>query len=205
MDPQAWLVLLIKADVRSSFMGRPVTPDSLETPSHSSSGIGRATNVSTPPSFSSAPYPHSRTRHDDLDDSNDDEDEDNNSFSNHTKGLYMRRPPSERRLSVSSSTLEEFPFHTGSPPHNRSGFEHDPKKIILRPSLSNATHQLSTLSHSNHTLSPYTRSLEHFTVRSVPPRGGVAGGVTRSSVIANSYLVVVLLVLLKQNRNDLTG
>jgi distribution and morphology protein 34 len=46
-----------------------------------------------------------------------------------------------------------------------------PAKIVLRPTLNNSIHQLSTLSHSNHTLSPYTRDLSHFTVRSVPPRG----------------------------------
>lgn len=51
--------------------------------------------------------------------------------------------------------------------------DQSPRKIVLRPSmltLNNSIQQLTTLSHSNHTLSPYTRSLEHFTVRSGPPR-----------------------------------
>lgn len=52
--------------------------------------------------------------------------------------------------------------------------DRDPQ-IVLRPLLNNSIHQLSTLSHSNHTLSPYTRSLAHFTVRSVPPRGAGNG------------------------------
>ncbi|KAF9006671.1 hypothetical protein BDQ17DRAFT_1352183 [Cyathus striatus] len=71
--------------------------------------------------------------------------------------LYMR----PRRLSVSSSVSSPV---MGDP------------IIVLRPSINNSLHHLSTLSHSYHTLSPYTRSLSHFTVRSVPPRGqGVAG------------------------------
>ena len=48
--------------------------------------------------------------------------------------------------------------------------------------------KLTTLSHSNHTLSPYTRTLEHFTVRSVPPRdastSGPASSVERQPVKA---------------------
>lgn len=39
--------------------------------------------------------------------------------------------------------------------------------IVVR---NNTVSQLSALSHSNQTLSPYTRSLSHFTIRSVPPR-----------------------------------
>ena len=89
---------------------------------------------------------------------------------------YMRRPSYERRLSISSSNLE---FQFGSPPNHHS-LDPDPK-IVLRPSLSNASiHQLSSLSHSNHTLSPYTRSLSHFTVRSVPPRGIGPSGLSAS-------------------------
>ena len=42
-----------------------------------------------------------------------------------------------------------------------------PNHDALRPSANN-TAQLAILSQSNHTLSPFTRSLEHFTVRSVP-------------------------------------
>ncbi|KAH7887369.1 hypothetical protein F5I97DRAFT_1805570 [Phlebopus sp. FC_14] len=83
------------------------------------------------------------------------------SFDVHAKSFH-------RRLSVSSSSNID-PFYSGSPPTHHSMSEADPK-IVLRPSLNNTIHQLSTLSHSNHTLSPYTRSLEHFTVRSVPPR-----------------------------------
>ncbi|KAF8138865.1 hypothetical protein EV363DRAFT_1394291 [Boletus edulis] len=82
----------------------------------------------------------------------------------------VNKPPliSLRRLSVSSSTpANHDPFHSGSPPQHHSLSEADPK-IILGPN--NTLHQLSTLSYSNHTLSPYTRSLEHFAVRSGPPR-----------------------------------
>lgn len=77
--------------------------------------------------------------------------------------------PLERRTSFSSSIPDSF--RSGSPPaHGTFSNDRDPK-IILRPSLNDQISKLSTLSHSNHTLSPYTRSLEHFTVRSVPPRG----------------------------------
>ncbi|KAI6040459.1 hypothetical protein EDC04DRAFT_2677874 [Pisolithus marmoratus] len=82
---------------------------------------------------------------------------------------------SHRRFSVSSSHGLDA-FHSGSPPTYRTLSEADPK-IVLRPTLNNTVHQLSTLSHSNHTLSPYTRSLAHFTVRSVPPRTVSAPGV----------------------------
>ncbi|KAL4076343.1 hypothetical protein J3A83DRAFT_4126269 [Scleroderma citrinum] len=82
---------------------------------------------------------------------------------------------SYRRLSVSSSSAFDV-FHSGSPPTYHALSDADPK-IVLRPSLNNTIHQLSTLSYSNHTLSPYTRSLEHYTVRSVPPRTLNASGV----------------------------
>jgi len=82
---------------------------------------------------------------------------------------------SYRRLSVSSSSAFDV-FHSGSPPTHHTLSDTDPQ-IILRPSLNNTIHQISTLSHSNHTLSPYTRSLAHYTVRSVPPRTLNASGV----------------------------
>ncbi|KAI0314909.1 hypothetical protein OF83DRAFT_1293625 [Amylostereum chailletii] len=49
----------------------------------------------------------------------------------------------------------------------------DDPKIVLRPTLNSSISQLSSLSHSNHTLSPYTRVPEHFAVRS--GTGGGAG------------------------------
>ena len=69
------------------------------------------------------------------------------------------RQSQPRRLSISTN-LESM--HTSN-----SRFDADPR-IVLRPN--NSLHHLSSLSHSNHTLSPYTRSMQHFTVRSVPPR-----------------------------------
>jgi mitochondrial distribution and morphology protein 34 len=73
---------------------------------------------------------------------------------------------SDRRLSVSSTNMNLHfdTWSSSSPP------THSTDPVILRPALNNTISQLSTLSHSNHTLSPYTRSLSHFTVRSVPPR-----------------------------------
>ncbi|KAF5392934.1 hypothetical protein D9757_001210 [Collybiopsis confluens] len=75
-----------------------------------------------------------------------------------------------RRPSISSNAGN---FQSSSSPNYGALYdmEDGTPKIILRPTpFNNTLHQLSTLSHSNHTLSPYTRSLEHFTVRSVPPR-----------------------------------
>ncbi|KIK94845.1 hypothetical protein PAXRUDRAFT_11794 [Paxillus rubicundulus Ve08.2h10] len=122
---------------------RPVTPDSLETQFSRSSSGGLAHSIETPPTTEP---PHSIHGFD---------------------GLAKPLPLSYRRLSVSSSNLDTF--RSGSPPPHHAMSEADPK-IVLRASFNNTIHQLSTLSHSNHTLSPYTRSLEHFTVRSVPPR-----------------------------------
>ncbi|KAL0950189.1 hypothetical protein HGRIS_010181 [Hohenbuehelia grisea] len=133
-----------------SMLSRPMSPDSLETqPSRSSSGP--AHSADTPPSSDPA-YA-----------------EDMSPPGGSVSPLYMRRSNHSRRPSVSSSAHEssfEFPSDHAERP-----------AIVLRPQLNNSIHQLSTLSHSNHTLSPYTRSMSHFTVRSVPPRGAGGSGV----------------------------
>lgn len=85
----------------------------------------------------------------------------------HNSPLDLHR---QRRLSVSSSNLDGRPGSPSAPALPTDS------KIVLRPSLNHSIHQLSTLSHSNHTLSPFTRSLEHFTVRSIPPRLATAPG-----------------------------
>ncbi|OSD04494.1 hypothetical protein PYCCODRAFT_1407418 [Trametes coccinea BRFM310] len=84
-----------------------------------------------------------------------------------------------RRLSTASSNLDAF-SSSSLDPHNHHPHGADPK-IVLRPSINNSISQLSTLSHSNHTLSPYTRTLEHFTVRSVPPREQHSSGPASSA------------------------
>jgi distribution and morphology protein 34 len=86
-------------------------------------------------------------------------------------GIPQYKAPRDRRRSLSPSVLHPFdPLHYGSsPPNIRHAMESD-QGIVLQPGLSNTVTQLSTLSHSNHTLSPFTRSVEHFTVRSVPRR-----------------------------------
>ncbi|KAJ3800388.1 hypothetical protein GGU11DRAFT_700387 [Lentinula aff. detonsa] len=129
-------------------IGRPITPDSLETyPSYSSGD--NTQSLLTPKEEDPVPIP------------------------------MNARSARSRRPSVSSNPSN---FLSSSPTNHNSIYdmEDGTPKIILRPSpLNNTLHQLSTLSHSNHTLSPYTRSLEHFTVRSVPPR--YAGGNSGSS------------------------
>ena len=106
---------------------------------------------------------------------------------------HIPQPNSQRRLSISSavshqtvmtsasnnnpveSIMTTFSTSPGksssihSSPYPNMGSESNSK--IIRPSLNaDSIHHLSTLSHLNHTLSPYTHSLSHFTVRSVPPR-----------------------------------
>lgn len=149
----------------------PPSPDSLESePSRSSSGP--TPTLSTDPTDSTLHDEHPPVP-----------------YNAKTSGIYMRRPHSERRMSVTSmtsTTNATTDFLSTSPSNNNheSTDSMGNPKIVLRPSSNNdSIHQLSTLSHSNHTLSPYTRDLSHFTVRSVPPRNvtvasafGVAGG-----------------------------
>lgn len=90
------------------------------------------------------------------------------------EGIQINRT---RRSSFSSfNSLDRF----GSPPDRLSISEHE-SKIVLKPGLSSVS-KLSTLSYSNHTLSPYVQTLEHFTVRSVPPRGTSSGSGSGSAV-----------------------
>jgi distribution and morphology protein 34 len=70
-----------------------------------------------------------------------------------------------RRPSLSSLVTDDLGFPTFQHAH-----EPAPSRVVLRPGLSNTVSKFSTLSHSNHTLSPFTRSMEHFAVRSGPPR-----------------------------------
>ena len=88
---------------------------------------------------------------------------------------HRRRRSEDRRSSISSSIPDRF--DTTSPSlHGSFGPDPDPK-IILRPSLNEHIFKLSTLTHSNHTLSPFTRSLEHFAVRSGPPKASSTSGI----------------------------
>ena len=91
---------------------------------------------------------------------------------------HRRRRSEDRRSSISSSIPDRF--DTTSPSlHGSFGPDPDPQ-IILRPSLNEHIFKLSTLAHSNHTLSPFTRSLEHFAVRSGPPKAPTNPGVGSS-------------------------
>lgn len=88
---------------------------------------------------------------------------------------HRRRQSEDRRSSISSSIPDRF--DTTSPNlHGSFGPDPDPQ-IILRPSLNEHIFKLSTLAHSNHTLSPFTRTLEHFAVRSGPPKASTNSGV----------------------------
>jgi len=160
--------------------GRPRTPDSFESqPSRSSSGPSRTLSTDL---TDHASYEHPSA----LSSSASNAAADSATATSH---IYMRRPPSERRMSVTSTTStnnnnnshnsHDISLLSTSPSnvHSYDQQHQGPAKIVLRPTLNNSIHQLSTLSISNHTLSPYTRDLSHFTVRSVPPRGvGVGAG-----------------------------
>ncbi|KAF8165624.1 hypothetical protein B0H34DRAFT_831825 [Crassisporium funariophilum] len=130
---------------------RPATPDSVDSQASRSSS-GRARTLSTDPTTDHIPPRESSHSH-----SHSDE-----------PALYMRRPATERRLSVTSNGTTTSNMEGSSLDHHTAPFSlsQDSPKIVLRPSLNNnSIHQLSTLSHSFHTLSP------------VPPRGAGAGGV----------------------------
>ena len=88
---------------------------------------------------------------------------------------HRRRRSEDRRSSISSSIPDRFDTTS---PSLHGGFGPDPEpQIVLRPSLNEHVFKLSTLTHSNHTLSPFTRSLEHFAVRSGPPKAPLTSGV----------------------------
>lgn len=80
----------------------------------------------------------------------------------------FERLPAHRRSSISS--CHGPPFSNFSSPYSDSGDPDDEHKIVLRPGLNNAISQLSLLNRSNQTLSPFNRPLNHFTIRSVPPK-----------------------------------
>lgn len=116
--------------------------------SYSSSGAVTRT-LSTPPS--SEPQPQ-------------DPDDDDSTFTGGPRDPFQRR----RKGSISHSAVH--PFDDDSLLDPTANINHEleasPSAIHpLRPGSNSAAH-LSTLSYSNHTLSPFTRSLEHFTVRS---------------------------------------
>jgi len=80
--------------------------------------------------------------------------------------LAPSRHSAGRPRSLSPFNRDRGPIF-GSP-NPESNIDDNPDDgIVVR---NNTVSQLSALSHSNQTLSPYTRSLSHFTTRSVPPR-----------------------------------
>ncbi|KAF9057852.1 hypothetical protein BJ165DRAFT_1424020 [Panaeolus papilionaceus] len=115
----------------------------------------------------------------------------------------------QRRMSVGSSATGTARRHardssiTKDPSASTSSlptFDGDPsahstqqpqRDLVI--DLTNSIHHLSTLSHSNHTLSPYTRDLSHFTVRSGPRKDAVnspVAGSSRGSGIARGVMGV---------------
>jgi len=131
---------------------------------------------------------------DDVDDFDDDEED---RFGRYGYGSRPSSPPfsqsppnssysSSRGGGPASLNSSNQKGHRQRSQHQQNGRPHNPnQQQHHNPSSSSSTnhsrpfklnlaaasiHQLSSLSTSNHTLSPYTRDLSHFTVRSVPPR-----------------------------------
>lgn len=75
-------------------------------------------------------------------------------------------PSAYKRTSRRNSISSQVPSFVI---HDDTDGEGDPK-IIIRPNMNNAISQLSLLNRSNHTLSPYNRTSEHFMFRSIPPK-----------------------------------
>jgi distribution and morphology protein 34 len=77
----------------------------------------------------------------------------------------------DRRRSLSPSmvnpTYSREVMYYDTPDNSAAELE---REIVLRPGLNTTVTQLSTLSQTNHTLSLYTPSVKHVTVRSVPRR-----------------------------------
>ncbi|KAK7062144.1 mitochondrial distribution and morphology protein 34 [Favolaschia claudopus] len=76
--------------------------------------------------------------------------------------------PSSTSSRSTSPSPSHSPLSLSTPPSSTS--YHEPQPLTVQ-----SIHTLAMLSHSNHTLSPYTRSLSHFAVRSGPPRPPVVG------------------------------
>lgn len=88
-------------------------------------------------------------------------------------GLTGLERPMSRRSSISSrAPPPSSPFLSAS---EADDLDSEPR-IVLSPNANSAISQLSLLNRSNHTLSPFTRTLEHFTTRSLPPRNVVMRG-----------------------------
>ena len=91
--------------------------------------------------------------------------------SSHTQTHSVPTPPStEALLPVPRARMRRESTTSMSPSAVTGGTGADTAdpRIVLRPALHGALSALASLEHSNHTLSPYTRSPSHFTVRSGP-------------------------------------
>ncbi|KZT60203.1 hypothetical protein CALCODRAFT_480925 [Calocera cornea HHB12733] len=60
----------------------------------------------------------------------------------------------------------------GSPPRSEYGSE---RGIVLKPAVNARVNQLAMLTNSHQTLSPYTRSMQHYAVRSAVPKAAISG------------------------------
>ncbi|KAI9509454.1 hypothetical protein F5148DRAFT_755210 [Russula earlei] len=90
--------------------------------------------------------------------------------SSRTQTHSVPTPPStEHLLPASRERIRRGSISSSMSISAATGTDTD-ARIILRPTLHSALSTLATLAHTNHTLSPYTRSPSHFTVRSGPRR-----------------------------------
>ena len=87
--------------------------------------------------------------------------------SSHTQTQSVPTPPSTEAL-LPVPRERKRRESTTSMSMSIAGTDTTDARIVLRPALHGALSALATLENSNHTLSPYTRSPSHFTVRSGP-------------------------------------
>ncbi|CAG8575395.1 2958_t:CDS:2 [Paraglomus occultum] len=95
------------------------------------------------------------------------------------------------RYQVSSST-DSYPYTTLIDADYMSRDE-GKQEIVLQPSETSVAAQLATLMKSNHTISPYTRSLQHVTFRSAPrsERANIEGKKTCGRVAVKRRIIKI--------------
>lgn len=90
----------------------------------------------------------------------------------HQNSLFSSNTSDDVTYNVSLSDSDKHINHKSVSASTFSSNEHDvllrQQEIVLQPSETSVAAQLATLMNSNHTISPYTRTLQHLTFRSFP-------------------------------------
>ncbi|KAG9292858.1 hypothetical protein G9A89_016220 [Geosiphon pyriformis] len=89
-------------------------------------------------------------------------------FSNNYNGDFDRNKSNNDCLYPTCQIEEELYNHSSTNNHDLYKDLHRPKAYVMQPSETSVAAQLASLMNSNHTISPYTRTLQHLTFRSYP-------------------------------------